>query len=94
MLIFNYLFSETNQFSTRPTVAWHGNLFCGLRLRFQLHCGGQPLNNLAGNGVCRPAWENRLTVSALMTPTNKPTFAGALLTSPIFGSPSAARSAA
>jgi hypothetical protein len=24
-----------------------------------------------GNGVCRPAWENRLTNSALMTPTNK-----------------------
>jgi hypothetical protein len=35
-------------------------------------------DNAGGNGVCRPAWENRLTVSALMTPTNKPTFAGAL----------------
>jgi hypothetical protein len=34
--------------------------------------------NFAGNGVCRPAWENRLTISALMTPTNKTTFAGAL----------------
>src|ERR1035441_5048866 len=27
--------------------------------------------HLHGNGVCRPAWENRLTNSALMTPTNK-----------------------
>jgi hypothetical protein len=25
MLIFNYLFSETNQFSTRQAVAWHSN---------------------------------------------------------------------
>jgi hypothetical protein len=38
----------------------------------------RPHDNLPGNGVCRPAWENRLTVSALMTPTNKATFAGAL----------------
>jgi hypothetical protein len=25
--------------------------------------------HLHGNGVCLPAWENRLTVSVLMTPT-------------------------
>jgi hypothetical protein len=25
--------------------------------------------NNHGNGVCRPEWENRLTVSALITPT-------------------------
>jgi hypothetical protein len=36
------------------------------------------VNTWLGNGVCRPAWENRLTISVLMTPTNKPTFAGAL----------------
>jgi hypothetical protein len=27
--------------------------------------------NSHGNGVCRPEWENRLTVSALITPANK-----------------------
>jgi hypothetical protein len=48
-----------------------------VRLYFQLQCGGWIMDNFTGNGVCRPAWENRLTVSALMTPTNKPTFAGA-----------------
>jgi hypothetical protein len=46
--------------------------------KFQLPCAGQFHNNFPGNGVCRPAWENRLTVSALMTPTNKTTFAGTL----------------
>ena len=27
--------------------------------------------NTCGNGVCHPEWENRLTVSALITPANK-----------------------
>ena len=31
-----------------------------------------------GNGVCHLKWENRLTVSVLITPTNRLTFAGAL----------------
>jgi hypothetical protein len=31
---------------------------------FWLHWGGRALDNLAGNGVCRPVWENRLVFSA------------------------------
>jgi hypothetical protein len=42
----------------------------GCPCRFKLHCGGVSVEHFPGNGVCRPAWENRLTVSALMTPTN------------------------
>jgi hypothetical protein len=46
--------------------------------KFQLHWMSGIHHNFRGNGVCHPAWENRLTVSALMTPTNKTTFAGEL----------------
>jgi CrcB protein len=36
-----------------------------LRIRFQRN------TNTSGNGVCHPEWENRLTVSALITPTSE-----------------------
>jgi hypothetical protein len=39
---------------------------------------GGVAENLRGNGVRHPAGENCLTVSALMTPTNKMKFAGVL----------------
>jgi hypothetical protein len=51
---------------------------CGFQFVLKLPNRARRHKNPPGNGVCRPAWENRLTVSALMTPTNKPTFAGAL----------------
>src|SRR5579872_4247054 len=40
-------------------------------LQFLIALTSQPLNNTLGNGVCLPSWENCLTVSVLMTPTNK-----------------------
>jgi CrcB protein len=46
---------------------------------FHLLCGGGWPNIFPGNGVCLPLGENRLTVSALMTPTNKNAFAGAFM---------------